>query len=122
MFYNADFQCQRRGSPINVPHFGPIGVRLVSGQKAALATGGEDGSEVLQEKVELWGEFGGMGPHDFSKWLPSLKLTAKAKWLVGKLLSFWEGIFSGAMLVSGRVITMVNTLQKTSMAMDNHHF
>jgi len=39
-----------RGSPINVPHFGPIGVRLVTGQKAALATGGEDGSEILQEK------------------------------------------------------------------------
>ena len=57
-FSNADFQCQCRGSPINVPHFGPIGVRLVSGQKAALATGGEDGSEVLQEKVELCGNLG----------------------------------------------------------------
>ena len=45
-----------RGSPINVPHFGPIGVRLVTGQKAALATGGEDGSEILQEKAaETWG-------------------------------------------------------------------
>ena len=25
--------------------------------------------------------------------------------LVGRLLSFWDGLFSGAMLVSGRVIT-----------------
>ena len=39
-----------RGAPINVPHFGPIGVRIVSGQKAQLATGGEDGSELLSEK------------------------------------------------------------------------
>ena len=26
------------------------------------------------------------------------------KWMVGRWVSFWEGIFSGAMLVSGRVI------------------
>ena len=39
-----------RGAPIDVPHFGPIGVRIVSGQKAQLATGGEDGSELLSEK------------------------------------------------------------------------
>ena len=36
--------------------------------------------------------------------LPSLKLTVRPwKWMVGILLSFWEGLFSGAMLVSGRV-------------------
>ena len=39
-----------RGAPVDVPHFGPIGVRIVSGQKAQLATGGEDGSELLSEK------------------------------------------------------------------------
>ena len=36
--------------------------------------------------------------------LPSLKLTVRPlKWMVGILLSYWEGIFSGAMFVSGRV-------------------
>ncbi|CAK9016415.1 Methenyltetrahydrofolate cyclohydrolase [Durusdinium trenchii] len=37
-----------RGAPINVPQFGSVGVRVVSGDKAALATGGNDGSEALQ--------------------------------------------------------------------------
>ena len=38
------------------------------------------------------------------QWLPSPKLTARPwKWMVGILLSFWEGLFSGAMLVSGSV-------------------
>ena len=36
--------------------------------------------------------------------VPSLKLTVRTwKWMVGILVSFWEGLFSGAMLVSGRV-------------------
>ena len=36
--------------------------------------------------------------------LPSLKLTARPwKWMVGILLSYWGGLFSVAMLVSGRV-------------------
>ena len=36
--------------------------------------------------------------------LPSLKLTARTwKWMVGRLVSFWSGLFSGAMLVLGRV-------------------
>ena len=29
---------------------------------------------------------------------------APEKWMIGILLSFWEGLFSGAMLVSGRVV------------------
>ena len=38
------------------------------------------------------------------KYIPSLKLTARTwKWMVGILLSYWEGLFSRAMLVSGRV-------------------
>ena len=39
-----------RGSPINVPQFGAVGVRIVSGDKAALATGGDDGSEALNDQ------------------------------------------------------------------------
>ena len=36
--------------------------------------------------------------------LPSLKLTVRTrKWMVGILVSFWDGLFSGAMLVLGRV-------------------
>ena len=36
--------------------------------------------------------------------LPSLKLTASpSKWMVGILVPFWDGLLSGAMLVSGRV-------------------
>ena len=36
--------------------------------------------------------------------LPSCKLTARPwKWMVGILLSYWGGLFSGATLVSGRV-------------------
>ena len=36
--------------------------------------------------------------------LPSLKLTACPwKWMVGILLPYWDGLFSGATLVSGRV-------------------
>ena len=39
-----------------------------------------------------------------SKRVPSLKLTVRTwKLMVGRLLSFWEGLFSGAMLVLGRV-------------------
>ena len=37
--------------------------------------------------------------------VPSLKLTNRTrKWMVGIRVSFWDGLFSGAMLVSGRVI------------------
>ena len=40
-----------------------------------------------------------------SDMLPSLKLTNRPwKLLVGRLLSFWDTIFSGAMLVSGRIV------------------
>ncbi len=40
----------------------------------------------------------------FEQKIPSLKLTARPwKWMVGILVSFWDGLFSGAMLVSGRV-------------------
>ena len=40
-----------------------------------------------------------------SDMLPSLKLTNRPwKLMVGRLLSFWDTIFSGAMLVSGRVV------------------
>ncbi len=36
--------------------------------------------------------------------IPSLKLTDRSwKWMVGRLLSFWDGNFSGAMSVSGRL-------------------
>ena len=37
--------------------------------------------------------------------IPSRKPTffCTWKWMVGRLVSFWEGLFSGAMLVSGRV-------------------
>ena len=39
----------------------------------------------------------------------SLKLTARTwKWMIGRLVSFWDGLFSGAMLVSGRVLTTWN--------------
>ena len=38
--------------------------------------------------------------------IPSLKLTVRTgKWMVGRWVSIWEGLFSGAILVSGRVIT-----------------
>ena len=47
------------------------------------------------------------------KLLNSLKLTAIfctwKNWMVGKLLSFWDGLFSIAMLVSGRVSSMITT-------------
>ena len=39
--------------------------------------------------------------------LPSLKLTARTwKWMVGRLPSFWDDLFSGAMVGSGRIITI----------------
>ena len=38
-----------RGAPLEVPDYGQIGLRVVSGAKAKLATGGSDGSEVFQE-------------------------------------------------------------------------
>ena len=38
-----------RGAPVEVPDYGPIGLRLVSGSEARLATGGSDGSDVFQE-------------------------------------------------------------------------
>ena len=38
--------------------------------------------------------------------IPSLKLTwPPKKWMVGILVSVWDGLFSGAMLVSGRVMS-----------------
>ena len=46
-----------------------------------------------------------LDPRSISKNIkPFLKLTARTwKWVVGILVSFWDGLFSGAMLVSGRV-------------------
>ena len=49
-----------------------------------------------------------MPPKQKNTWkyleIPSLKLTACPwKWMVGILVSFWDGLFSGAMLVSGSV-------------------
>ena len=40
--------------------------------------------------------------------MPSLKLTAKApeKWIIGRLVSFWDGLFSGTMLVLVSVILL----------------
>ncbi|CAJ1431570.1 unnamed protein product [Effrenium voratum] len=38
-----------RGSPINIPQVGPVGVRVVQGKEAKMATGGNDGGEVLSE-------------------------------------------------------------------------
>ena len=44
---------------------------------------------------------------DVSRHLPSLKLTVRTwKWMVGILVSFWDGLFSGAMLVLGSVRAM----------------
>ena len=42
-----------RGQPLQIPAFGPVGVRLVSGEQAALATGGQDGGEALRPVVSL---------------------------------------------------------------------
>ena len=46
--------------------------------------------------------------------LPSLKLTVRTwKCMVGILISFWDGLFSGAkMLVSGRVYVLLNLAMK----------
>ncbi len=42
---------------------------------------------------------------DVDEMLPPQKLTVRTrKWMVGRLLFFWDTIFSGAMLVSGRVV------------------
>ncbi len=42
-------------------------------------------------------------------YIPSLKLIVRPwKWMVGRLLSSWETLFSGAMLVSGRVHDIEN--------------
>ena len=45
--------------------------------------------------------------YGFIFWLASLKLTWPWKWMVGILVSFWDGPFSGAMLVSGGVSTYI---------------
>ena len=45
--------------------------------------------------------FHGLGIIDNT--LPETNIFAPWKWMVGILLSFWDGLFSGAMLVSGRV-------------------
>ena len=40
----------------------------------------------------------------FTRHMHSLKLTAcPGKWMVGILVSFWDGLFSGAVIVSGGV-------------------
>ena len=41
--------------------------------------------------------------------LPSLKLTVRTwKWMVGILVSFWDGLFSDAMLFSGGVMFLIS--------------
>ena len=56
-------------------------MRLVTGQKAALATGGEDGSEILQEKApETWG--GKLGE--------STNFFRQRKWLVSRGFKLME--------------------------------
>ena len=45
--------------------------------------------------------FHGLGIIDET--FPETNIFAPWKWMVGILLSFWDGLFSGAMLVSGRV-------------------
>ena len=48
-----------------------------------------------------------------------LKLTVRTwKWMVGIPVSFWDGLFSGAMLVSGRVHVERDRLRMSSMSFD----
>ncbi len=48
----------------------------------------------------------------FAGWIHSLKLTARPwKWMVGILVSYWDGLFSGAMLVSGRVYIFLRNIK-----------
>ena len=58
---------------------------------------------------DLW-NFKGDGYVSFMKGIPSLKLTVRPwKWMVGILLSFWDGRCWGTMLVSGRVLNARDT-------------
>ncbi len=67
--------------------------RRGAGRSECSAEGGA-AKPCMEGKIE-WGFY-----HD----LPSLKLTVRTrKWMVGIRISFWDGPFSGAMLVSGRV-------------------
>ncbi len=52
-----------------------------------------------------------------SRLIPSLKLTVRTwKWMVGVLVSFWDGLFSGAMLVSGSVVCISQKDQRQIVA------
>ena len=66
----------------------------------------------------------GRGPHSLHpvsfKWIPSLKLTWHLKmdgWNTGILVSFWDGLFSGAMLVLGRVIFQLSIYRDSLLKM-----
>ena len=51
--------------------------------------------------------------------LPSLKLTARTwKWMVGILLSYWDGLFSGATLYSFR--EAISKEQSEKLRIPNH--
>ena len=53
------------------------------------------------------------------RYLPSLKLTVRPwKWMVGRLLSFWDGLFSRGMLVSGSVWYMSTNIYQPKQCTD----
>ena len=59
-------------------------------------------------------------------YIPSLKLTVRTrKWMVGRLISFWETVFSGAMLVSGSVLYISKltclSMEKMVIMFLHHH-
>ena len=57
----------------------------------------------LPHGQNLWGTW---VSSSISPQVHSLKLTVRPwKWMVGRCISFWDGLFSGAMLVSGTFIT-----------------
>ena len=59
---------------------------------------------VIEAQVEHW-NFSG---EPSWKYLSSLKLTVRTwKWMVGICVSFWNGLFSEAMLGSGRVMDSI---------------
>ena len=81
--------------------------------------------ETKTTKIQLgsvtnsWGDFNSLNFWSFftsfclerKSWnnVHTLKLTnCTWKWMVGILLSFWDGLFSGDMLVSGRVLQLIS--------------
>ena len=61
--------------------------------------------------IEVWGWLAFAIGDNLSATLPETN-SSSLKWMVGRLLSFWEGLFSGVMLVSGRVKPFVLILAK----------